>query len=94
MNKLGIFVNFWEKTWDINYKYYIDKVQKLGYGILEFQAQPLLDMSNEECRAIKKYADERGIKLSTASVSTRNTTCQPRQGGARRRRGIPIRHCA
>lgn len=64
MNKLGIFVNFWEKSWTIDYKYYIDKVQKLGYDILEFQAQPLLDMTNEECRAIKKYADERGIKLS------------------------------
>lgn len=64
MNKLGIFVNFWEKSWTIDYKRYIDKVKKLGYDILEFRAQPLLDMTNEECRAIKKYADERGIKLS------------------------------
>ncbi len=64
MNKLGIFVNFWEKSWTIDYKRYIDKVKNLGYDILEFQAQPLLDMTNEECRAIKKYADERGIKLS------------------------------
>jgi len=64
MNKLGIFVNFWEKSWTIDYKRYIDKVKRLGYDILEFQAQPLLDMTNEECRAIKKYADERGIKLS------------------------------
>lgn len=64
MNKLGIFVNFWEKKWSIDYRYYIDKMVKLGYDILEFQAQPLLDMSDEECRAIKKYADERGIKLS------------------------------
>lgn len=64
MNKLGIFVNFWEKTWDINYKYYIDKVKNLGYDILEFQAQPLLEMTDAECREIKKYADERGIKLS------------------------------
>ena len=64
MNKLGIFVNFWEKSWTIDYKYYIDKVKKLGYDILEFQAQPLLEMTKEECRAIKKYADERGIKLS------------------------------
>ena len=64
MNKLGIFVNFWEKSWTINYKYYIDKMVKLGFDILEFQAQPLLEMTNEECRAIKKYADERGIKLS------------------------------
>ena len=64
MNKLGIFVNFWTNTWDINYKYYIDKMVKLGFDILEFQAQPLLELSDNECRAIKKYADERGIKLS------------------------------
>jgi len=64
MNKLGIFVNFWEKTWTIDYKYYIDKVQRLGYDILEFQAQPLLEMTDDECRVIKKYADQCGIKLS------------------------------
>ncbi len=64
MNKLGIFVNFWEKSWDIDYKYYIDKVAKLGYDILEFQAQPLLDIDDCDCKAIKKYADEKGIKLS------------------------------
>ena len=29
MNKLGIFVNFWEKSWTIDYKYYIDKVKRL-----------------------------------------------------------------
>ena len=64
MNKLGIFVNFWEKSWTINYRYYIDKVKRLGYDILEFQAQPLLEMEDSECRAIKKYADDAGIKLS------------------------------
>lgn len=64
MNKLGIFVNFWSKTWDIDYKYYIDKVKRLGFDILEFQAQPLLEMSDEECRKIKKHADDTGIKLS------------------------------
>ena len=64
MNKLGIFVNFWEKSWTINYPYYIDKVARLGYDILEFQAQPLLEIDNSELRAIKKYADDAGIKLS------------------------------
>ena len=64
MNKLGIFVNYWENSWTIDYKYYIDKVKRLGFDILEFQAQPLLNMSNDECRAIKKYADQQGIDLS------------------------------
>ena len=64
MNKLGIFVNFWEKSWTINYPYYIDKVARLGYDILEFQAQPLLEIDNDKLRAIKKHADDAGIKLS------------------------------
>ncbi len=64
MNKLGIFVNYWEKSWTINYSYYIDKVKRLGFDILEFQAQPLLEMTDDECRAIKKYADSQSIKLS------------------------------
>ena len=64
MNKLGIFVNFWTNTWDIDYKYYIDKVKRLGFDILEFQAQPLLNMTDKECKEIKKYADSKGIKLS------------------------------
>ena len=64
MNKLGIFVNFWEKSWTINYPYYIDKVARLGYDILEFQAQPLLEIEDEKLRAIKKHADDAGIKLS------------------------------
>mgnify|MGYP005756823315 CR=1 FL=1 len=64
MNKLGIFVNFWQNKWAIDYKYYIDKVANLGYDILEFQAQPLLDMTDEECIEVKKFADERGLKLT------------------------------
>ena len=64
MNKLGIFMNFWEKKWGADHKYYIDKVAKIGYDILEFQAQPLLDMSDKECRSIKNYANEKGIELS------------------------------
>lgn len=86
MNKLGIFVNFWEKSWTINYRYYIDKMVKLGYDILEFQAQPLLEMTDEECRAIKKYADERNVKLSYSlglnmKYDVANRDAQVRAGG-------------
>ncbi len=64
MNRLGIFVNFWQKTWDVNYRRYIDKMAKLGGDILEFQAQPLLDIEDSELRAIRKYADEAGIEMT------------------------------
>lgn len=88
MNKLGIFVNFWEQSWAIDYRYYIDKMVRLGFDILEFQAQPLLDMTDEECRSVKKYADERGIKLSYSlglnpryDISSRDA--EVRQGGVK-----------
>ncbi|MBQ3554002.1 MAG: hypothetical protein IJA08_04915 [Clostridia bacterium] len=54
MNKLGIFMNFWEKNWDADHKKYIAKAAKLGFDVLEFQAQPLLNLSNDYLRELKK----------------------------------------
>lgn len=64
MNKLGIFMNFWEKNWDADHKKYIKKAADIGFDILEFQAQPLLEMSDDHIRDMKKYADEVGIELT------------------------------
>ena len=64
MNKLGIFMNFWEKNWDADHSRYIRKAAELGYDILEFQAQPLLDMSDSHILSLRKLADEQGITLS------------------------------
>ena len=64
MNKLGIFTNFWENSWDFDHKKYIDKVSRIGFDILEFQAQPLLEMPKEKMLDLKKYADDKGIELT------------------------------
>lgn len=64
MNKIGVFVNFWQKTWSVDHRKYIDKMARLGGDILEFQAQPLLDMDDGELRALKEYADEAGIEMT------------------------------
>lgn len=64
MNKLGIFMNFWEKGWDADHIKYINKAADIGFDILEFQAQPLLDMSDEKLCEIKAAADARGIELT------------------------------
>ena len=68
MNKLGIFMNFWEKTWDADHIKYVNKVADIGFDILEFQAQALLDMSKERMCEIRSAAEGRGID--------RNTRCQ------------------
>ena len=64
MNKLGIFMNFWEKNWDADHAKYIKKAAKIGFDVLEFQAQPLLEMSDDKLRDLKKIADEEGIELT------------------------------
>lgn len=64
MNRLGIFMNFWEKNWDADHAKYINKVADIGFDILEFQAQPILDMSKERMLYLKSLADERGVELT------------------------------
>lgn len=64
MNKLGIFMNFWEKNWAADHAKYIKKIAKLGYDILEFQAQPLLEMTDEHIRELKRIADGEGVTLT------------------------------
>ena len=64
MNKLGIFMNFWEKNWAADHKKYIAKAAKLGFDVLEFQAQPLLDMSDDFLRELKKIADDNNIEMT------------------------------
>ena len=56
MNKLGIFINFWENSWDVDHIKYMKKVKDIGFDILEFQAQPLLEMTNEHMDEMKKAA--------------------------------------
>lgn len=64
MNQLGIFMNFWEKTWAADHKKYIRKAAEIGFDILEFQAQPLLEMSDDHIRELRRAADDAGIKLT------------------------------
>lgn len=63
-NKIGIFVNFWENSWKVDLPKYIKKTALLGYDVLEFQAQALLDMQDEEVYALKTVAEENGIELT------------------------------
>jgi D-psicose/D-tagatose/L-ribulose 3-epimerase len=64
MNKLGIFMNFWENTWKADHVKYIEKAAKIGFDVLEFQAQPLLEMSKARMDEIKAAANHFGIELT------------------------------
>lgn len=64
MNKLGIFLNFWEQSWAADHAKYIRKAAALGYDVLEFQAQALLDMEDSRLRQLKELADSQGVELT------------------------------
>lgn len=64
MNKLGIFVNFWEKNWACDLGKYIKKVGKIGYDILEFQAQALLEMDKAKMDELKKISADENVELT------------------------------
>lgn len=64
MNKIGIFVNFWENSWNVELCKYIKKAAIIGYDVLEFQAQALLDKSDEELNVLKKVAEDQGVELT------------------------------
>ena len=72
MNKLGIFMNFWEKNWDADHKKYIRKAAEIGFDVLEFQAQPLLEMSDDHIRSLRSEADACGIELTYSLGLDRN----------------------
>ncbi|MBO5280956.1 MAG: sugar phosphate isomerase/epimerase [Clostridia bacterium] len=72
MNKLGIFMNFWEKNWDADHKKYIRKAAEIGFDVLEFQAQPLLEMSDDHIRSLRREADACGIELTYSLGLDRN----------------------
>ena len=64
MNKFGIFMNFWENEWMADHVKYIKKAKDIGFDILEFHAQPLLEMSKSRMDEIKDAAKEYDIELT------------------------------
>ena len=64
MNKLGIFLNFWEQSWAADHAKYIRKAAKLGFDVLEFQAQALLELSDARLDELKAIAAAEGVELT------------------------------
>jgi D-psicose/D-tagatose/L-ribulose 3-epimerase len=62
--KYGIYYAYWQTEWAADYKYYIEKVAKLGFDILEISAVPLMEYSDEQLKELKDCADANGISLT------------------------------
>ncbi len=62
--KYGIYYAYWEQEWVGDYEYYIEKVARIGFDILEIAAHQILDYSDEKLRAIKNCARSHGLTLT------------------------------
>lgn len=62
--KYGIYYAYWEQEWAADYRYYIEKVAKLGFDILEIAATPISNYSDSEMAELKACAVANGIILT------------------------------
>lgn len=66
--KHGIYYAYWESEWAADYKYYVEKVARLGFDILEIGVGPIADYSQTEIKELRKCADDNGIILTGGYV--------------------------
>ena len=66
--KHGIYYAYWEKEWAADYLYYVEKVARLGFDLLEIGAAPLPEYSPEQIKALRDCASANGIQLASAPV--------------------------
>ena len=64
MNKVGIYFAYWTESWTGDYKYFVDKVARLGFDILEVQLDQLLNMPGPELESLHQMANDRGLELT------------------------------
>ncbi|MBQ6834166.1 MAG: sugar phosphate isomerase/epimerase [Lachnospiraceae bacterium] len=69
----GIYNAYWTHEWSANYEYYIPKVKKLGFDVLEISCAALTRdyATDEKIRDLKKCADDNGIVLTAGYGPTK-----------------------
>lgn len=68
--KHGIYYAYWEKEWRGDYLYYIDKVARLGFDILELAASPFPEYDAQMIRSLRNTAKANGITLTAGHGPT------------------------
>ena len=71
--KFGIYNAYWTHEWSADYEYYIPKVKKLGFDVLEISCAALTSdyASDAKIRNLKQCADDNGIILTAGYGPTK-----------------------
>lgn len=74
----GIYYAYWEHEWKGEYEYYVEKVARLGFDILEIAAGPLPGYTDEQLKNLRKCAEDHGIRLTVGyGPAPENCICSP-----------------
>ena len=60
----GIYYAYWEKEWSGDYLYYIEKVAKLGFDILEIAAGPIPNYTDIQLKELKECSKANNVRLT------------------------------
>ena len=69
--KHGIYYAFWENEWNGDFLYYIEKVAKLGFDVLEIAAHHINSYNAQQLAAIRQCAKDNGIILTAGIGPTK-----------------------
>lgn len=64
MNKIGIYFAYWTRDWSADYLYYLNKVSKLGFDVLEVGSAAVLEMPKNKRDELKKAAQDKGMEIT------------------------------
>ncbi|MDO4260853.1 MAG: sugar phosphate isomerase/epimerase family protein [Eubacteriales bacterium] len=71
--KYGIYAPYWTHEWTSDYEYFIPKVKKLGFDVLEISCAALVEkyVTDAQLLELKKVADDNGIVLTAGYGPTK-----------------------
>lgn len=76
--KQGVRCSYWGKDAKTHVTYFIDKVSRLGFDVLELEAGMVMERTDEQLRMLRQYAADRGIVLTVGGGSLRSRSlCDP-----------------
>lgn len=62
--RYGIYFAYWEQTWNVDQRKYIEKVKKLGFDALEISCTLVENSTRQELTEIRQMAEDAGITLT------------------------------
>jgi D-psicose/D-tagatose/L-ribulose 3-epimerase len=63
--KFGTYFAYWEQEWKADYTFYVKKVARLGFDVLEISAANFSDMNRQDLEDLKICAEDNNILLSS-----------------------------